>query len=37
MNTFSIQANLIDIPNRTIYGAEIFIQDGIIDSIVPTN
>lgn len=37
MNTFSIQANLIDIPNRTIYGAEIFIQDGIIHRIVPTN
>ncbi|MES2779469.1 MAG: adenine deaminase [Bacteroidota bacterium] len=37
MNTFSIKANLIDILNRTIYGAEINVVNGIIEEIIPTN
>lgn len=37
MHTFSIKANLIDIPNRTIYGAEISVVNGIIEQITPTN
>lgn len=37
MNTFSIKANLIDIPNRTIYGVEMNVVKGIIEGITPTN
>lgn len=36
MNTFSIKANLIDIPTRSIYGAEISVAGGVIAAITRT-
>ncbi|MES2558937.1 MAG: adenine deaminase [Bacteroidota bacterium] len=36
MGTFNVKANLIDIPNRNIYGAEVVITNGIIERITPT-
>jgi adenine deaminase len=36
MNTFSIKANLIDIPGRKIYGAEVTVVDGLIFDIAGT-
>src|SRR6187431_20729 len=36
MKTFSITSNLVDIPNRKIYGATIDVMDGMIMSIQPT-
>lgn len=36
MHPFTIKANLIDIPNRTIYGAEISVVNGIIEHITRT-
>jgi adenine deaminase len=36
MNTSVIEANLVDIPNRNIYGAKVTIADGIIRSIEAT-
>lgn len=36
MKTVEITSNIVDIPNRKIYGATITIVDGIIKSIIPT-
>lgn len=36
MQTFVLTANLIDIPNRCMYGAEIKVVNGIIERITPT-
>jgi adenine deaminase len=36
MKTCSISSNVVDIPNRKIYGATLNIVDGIIQSIEPT-
>ena len=33
--SFSIQANLVDIPQQTIYPAEVVVSDGKIISITP--
>lgn len=37
MQTFKLTANLVDIPNRNIYGAEVNVVDGKIERITPTN